>query len=241
MPGPRLFVDTALSETRLVTLGPERSHYLCRVLRLTAGDPLVVFDGAGSEYRATVVRADTRRCELEILQLINTEPEPALRLHLLQSLIKGDKLDFALQKATELGVTDIALMTTARSEVRLSAERMAKRMQHWRNVIASACEQCGRARMPQLHAPRPLQEVLLATPVDYRFLLEPNAAPMASVPDGDTALLVGPEGGFDDVERDLVLRTGAVTMGLGPLILRADTAPVAALAILRQAWGWRRP
>jgi 16S rRNA (uracil1498-N3)-methyltransferase len=237
----RLYLEDPLRGGDIVELSADRAHYLFRVLRLTRGDRLIVFDGSGVDHVAVVVGPDARRGRLEIAEAVRQERPPAFRLHLVLALIKGDRLDFVLQKATELGVTDIWLTATARSEVRLSGERHRRRQQHWRRVLAAACEQCGRARLPDFHSPIALPELLLQLAVDQLLLLDPGARPIESVGARDTAVLVGPEGGFSDDERKAVLDRGAQPMGLGDRTLRADTAPVAALAVLRQIWRWELP
>jgi 16S rRNA (uracil1498-N3)-methyltransferase len=237
----RLFVDMALQTGMTVELPSERAHYLFRVLRLAPGAELRIFCGDGVEYQAIAVDTDPRRGRLAIRDAIRQESSAAFRLHLIQAVIKGDKLDFAVQKATELGVTDIWLTTTDRSEVRPRDERRERRLQHWRRIVVAACEQCGRARLPRLHGPDPLPATLAAAGVQNLLMLEPGAPPLADAPAADTAIMIGPEGGFTDDERTMAVAAGATLMGLGDYVLRADTAPVAALAVLRQRWAWRLP
>jgi 16S rRNA (uracil1498-N3)-methyltransferase len=238
---PRLYLATALEAGMTVTLPADRAHYLRDVLRLRAGATLSVFDGHGREFDATF-QTGGRQQIIAIGACTRTEPEPRLRLHLVQSMIKGDKLDFAVQKATELDVTDIWLAISQRSEVRLSKERTERRLRHWWGVAAAACEQCGRVRLPELHGPAALADVVAHLADTRMLLLDPGAPPLTgSQPATDTAVLIGPEGGFSDDERARLLAAGAEAVGLGARILRADTAPIAALAALRQGWGWQLP
>jgi 16S rRNA (uracil1498-N3)-methyltransferase len=211
------------------------------VLRQRRGDRVVLFAGDGVGYDATIVAADARACTVHVGTLVAREAEPRVRLHLAQALIKGERLDFVLQKATELGVTDIWLTETERTEVHIEGPRVARRETHWHGVIIGAVEQCGRLRVPVLHAPQTLAAVLQRRIAAQTFLLEPGAAPLAAAPPADTLLLIGPEGGFSDAERQLALANGARSIGLGRFILRADTAPLAALTVLRQSWGWDAP
>lgn len=238
----RLFVDVRLQTNTSLTLDPDRSHYLCRVLRQRRGDQVLLFCGDGNGYDARIDSADARACEVHVGAVIATQGAPRLRLHLAQSMIKGDRLDFVLQKATELGVTDVWLVETQRTEVHIEGPRVARRETHWQRILESAAEQSGRLRLPALHAPVALTDLLAQPPAQQLFLLDPGAPPMAGAPAfDDTLLLVGPEGGFSDEERGAALARGARAMGMGDLILRADTAPIAALAVLRQAWGWSAP
>jgi 16S rRNA (uracil1498-N3)-methyltransferase len=238
----RLQVDAALTEGLALTLDPDRSHYLCRVLRLKRGDHVLLFAGDGAAYDAQLTTGDARACEVSVGPCVERQAPPRLRLHLGQALIKGEKLDWVLQKSTELGVTDIWLIATRRTEVHIEGARIGRRERHWRRVIDSAAEQCGRLHLPHLHGPLPLERLLAEPPTRQIFLLDPGAAPLVETPAAvDTLLLVGPEGGFSDVERSAAIAHGAIALGLGPWILRADTAPVAAIAVLRQAWNWSAP
>jgi len=238
----RLHVDMALTSGAALTLDPDRSHYLCRVLRQRRGDHALLFNGDGAGYDALIESADPRACELRIGAIIQNEPPPRLQLHLAQALIKGERLDFVLQKATELGVTDIWLVETQRTEVHVEGHRVSRRETHWLRIVESATEQCGRLRLPVLHAPTALATLLAQLPAAQALLLDPGAPALAATPAmTDTVLLVGPEGGFSDAERAAAHAAGARSMGLGRLILRAETAPLAALAIVRQCWGWDAP
>jgi len=241
-PRHRLYVDPPLTAGQRLTLPPEPSHYLCRVLRLRRGDRVLVFCGDGNGFDGEIAVSDTRACEITVGILLVTEPPAAFELHLAQSLIKGDRLDFVVQKATELGATRLTLVSSDRSEVHHAGARVERRLQHWRRVITAAAEQCGRLRLPAVIAPTPLRELLDAESAPQKYLLDPGAPPLGAMPDArDTVVLVGPEGGFSDSERALAISKGFVPIGLGSRILRADTAPVAALAILRQAWSWQQP
>ena len=238
----RLHVDAVLTANTALTLDPERSHYLCRVLRQRRGDRVLLFAGDGLGYGAEIDSADPRACEVRLLEIEDTEPPPRLRLHLGQAMIKGERLDFVLQKATELGATDIWLLETERTEVHITGSRVSRRETHWQRIVESAAEQCGRLRLPILHGPISLNTLLADRPGAQTFLLDPAAPPIdAAAARVDTLLLIGPEGGFSDAERAAAHAGGARSIGLGKLILRADTAPLAALSILRQGWDWAAP
>ncbi len=237
-----MYVEAALAPATPLTLDAERSHYLCRVLRKHRGDHVRLFCGDGVGYDARIDDPDPRACRVSILEIAETEAPPRVKLHLGQAMIKGERLDFVLQKATELGVTDIWLLETERTEVRYEGSRVARRETHWQRIVQGAAEQSRRLTLPALHPPISLHALLAQAPARQVLLLEPGAPPIDTPPDVvDTLLLVGPEGGFSDAEHASAHALGARSMGMGNLILRADTAPVAAISILRQAWRWSAP
>jgi 16S rRNA (uracil1498-N3)-methyltransferase len=238
----RSHVDAVLAPGAIVALPEGQSLRLLRVLRLGVGDPCVLFNGDGNDYPA-VLRSTARRiAEFEVLSLQPVHNESPLRLELVQGIARGEKMDLILQKATELGVVAIHPVFTERTEVRLDAERMDKRVQHWRGVIEAACEQSGRARLPALTAPRSLAEHLAADGGEaLRLVLDPHQGVRVSeltvAPALSVVLLVGPEGGLG--ERDLMAtrQAGFRGMRLGPRILRTETAGLAALAALQTRFG----
>ncbi|MAT85014.1 MAG: 16S rRNA (uracil(1498)-N(3))-methyltransferase [Gammaproteobacteria bacterium] len=235
----RLYHPPPLEPGQSLILGRERAHYLTRVLRLRRGETLVCFDGAGRAVEATLEDAGPRSATLRIQAVVEEAPEPSPRLHLVQALLKGASMDLVMQKATELGASDIHPVIAARSNVPLDPERLARKTEHWQRVIESAAEQCGALHLPRLHAVRTL-EAWLADPPAAAILLHPGAPvlPTDLAPE-DLALLVGPEGGWTDEERAAAAAAGATAHGLGQRILRGETAPLAALAALRHGWGWR--
>ena len=236
----RLYLETSLRPGETVRLESENAHYLTRVMRLKAGEALRCFDGAGREHAARLADAKGRSCSIEIAEELRIAREPSLRLHLAQAWLKGQAMDSVIQKATELGVTDIWLIEAMRSNVKIDAKRAAGRLQHWRGVARSATEQSERLFLPRLHDPRRLEALLNEPPCERLILLDPGAAALPGVlPYESLALLVGPEGGWTGHERQLCEAAGAHRHGLGELVLRAETAPIAALAAVRQSWGWR--
>jgi len=236
----RLYVDLSLAPSGGCTLPPEASHYLAKVLRLRPGDGLILFNGRdGRDYSARYLGGGARAAEVELLGAGPVEPEPPLAITLVQGISRGERMDLVLQKATELGVSAIQPLFSERSQVQLSGERLLARVQHWRGVVRSAAEQCGRRRLPVLAEPQPL-EAWLASPRPQAILLDPAAGQSLSAmaaPDRDLQILVGPEGGLSPAERQQAAAAGCRAVRLGPRILRTETAPLAALAIAQALWG----
>ena len=235
---PRIHCDLRLGPGAQFSLDPDAAQHVAKSLRLKAGDSLVVFDGRGGEYDASITRIDRDRVDVKVGAFVDVEREPHLALGLVQGLPEADKMDWIIQKATELGVGWIQPVTCERSVVRLSGERAARREAHWRRVAIAAAEQCGRTRIPEV---RPNLGFMswLAVPAEMpRWMLDPAAPPLASqaAPLSPLELVVGPEGGFSDREREL-LATRATAVSLGPRVLRTETAPLAALAAIHALWG----
>ncbi|HET6564000.1 MAG TPA: 16S rRNA (uracil(1498)-N(3))-methyltransferase [Xanthomonadales bacterium] len=222
-----------------VVLDAASSHYLARVLRVIAGQPLVLFNGDGFDYSATVEKASKSGLVAEITARLPAVAESPLRTTLVQSLARGERTDFALQKATELGLTAFQPVEAARTEVRLKPDKLEARMAHWQKVMISACEQCGRASLPELRAPMDLASWAASEPTGVRLVLAPGDHPPLSQQELADAVevLVGPEGGFEDHELELLHRSGVKAVSLGPRILRTETAGPAALAILQSMAG----
>jgi 16S rRNA (uracil1498-N3)-methyltransferase len=241
---PRGYHDGDLTPGAEIVLDDTLANHLTRVLRLRAGDPVQLFDGRGHEVRAVLAVLDRKRTTARVEADVAAVAESPLRLTLAQGICRGEKMDLVLQKATELGVHAILPLLTERTEVRLDAEREAKRMAHWRQVIASACEQCGRATLPRLDAPMALPHWLAALrgaedPGDMKLILDPGGALdlRALVPAESMTLAVGPEGGFAEAEVALMQRAGFAGLRLGPRILRTETAGLAAIAALQARFG----
>jgi len=233
----RFFIDTPLSlgEHEL----PEaQAHYIARVLRMAEGDALQVFDGSGQEFRGILVEVGKKRVRISLDESFAGQPESPLRIHLGQGLSRGERMDWAIQKATELGVDQITPIFSERCEVRLKDERADKRLLHWRQVAISACEQCGRSKVPVIHPPLLLADWLKQTAADLKLVLHPVAQPLESHARPETlAFLIGPEGGLSDAEVEQAQGTGFLPARLGPRVLRTETAPVVALAVAQQLWG----
>jgi len=240
---PRIHCDLRLGPGAQFALDADAAQHVAKSLRLKAGDALVVFDGRGGEYEATIQRIDRDRVDVKVGGLLGTERDSRLALGLVQGLPEADKMDWIIQKATELGVGWIQPVTCERSVVRLSGERAARREAHWRRVAVAATEQCGRTRVTEVRPTLNFMSWLAAPSETPRWLLDPAAEPLAAraaVP-SPLELVVGPEGGFSERERELLEARGAVGVSLGPRVLRTETAPVAAFAAIHALWGDFRP
>jgi 16S rRNA (uracil1498-N3)-methyltransferase len=215
--------------------------HVARVLRLRAGSALTVFDGAGSDYRGEVVSVAGDRVRVRVLERVAALPASRLAITLVQGVSRGERMDWTLQKATELGVHAIVPVLTARSVVRLDARQAEGKLRHWRGILAASCEQCGRSIIPELRPPRELTAHLAGAADDgQRLVLSPDGptelAGLASL-GNRVELLIGPEGGLDDAEMASVRALGYQPVRLGPRVLRTETAGVVALAVLQALWG----
>jgi len=235
----RLYLPPPLSTGAELTLDPERAHYLVRVLRLARDARLICFDGEGSAWLSTLITASPKAATVRLDELLEQTPSPAATLHLAQGLLKGAAMDQVIQKATELGLTDLWLVAAARSNVSLDPSRMERKLAHWRKIIQNAAEQCHQLHLPRLHGPLPLAHCLAALSETHLIMLDPGAPVLPlQIAANAVGLLIGPEGGWNEPERALAARHGAHRHGLGPLILRAETAPLAVLAAIRHGRGW---
>jgi 16S rRNA (uracil1498-N3)-methyltransferase len=237
----RAFVDCPLAVGESVTLPEDAATHLVRVLRLREGDGCVLFNGDGHDYVATLEAVGKREVRARIEGTAAVDNESPLRITLLQGIARGEKMDWILQKATELGVSTFVPVASERSEVRLDAERADKRVAHWRSVVRSACEQSGRAVVPAVAAPQSLVAALDALPAGARFLLDPFAERAIGggfdLRDGACVLAIGPEGGWSPRDREQLLGAGFNGLRLGPRILRTETAGLAAIAALQAGFG----
>ena len=238
----RLFVRSALVTGQELTLDKEQAHYLGRALRLRVGDTLSVFSAESGEFQATLTDIRKSSAEISIGDAIPTSTESPLKVHLVQGVSRGERMDFVVQKATELGVKRITPVLTEYGVVKLDGSRAAKRRDHWQKVAESACEQSGRIRPPLIDEPLPLKTWFGAKTkdADVDLILKPGATtPMASLkaPTTKVCLLIGPEGGFSDSEYEDAQVSGFKAVSLGPRILRTETAALAAVSIAESLWG----
>lgn len=239
---PRFYCSSPLPLTGSFDLPADAAHHAARVLRLREGDAVEIFDGAGQARTGVLVEIAGKRVVVGELADSTLERESPLRVVLAQGLPSGDKLDWVIQKATELGVSEIQPLATARSVVKLSAERAAKRQEHWQQIAISACEQCGRNVLPIIHPPQDFTKwVAQPRPAeDHKLILLPEGASSLHAqaqPTGAVVLLIGAEGGFTDAESDLALQYGYRPIRMGKRVMRTETAAIAGIAALQMLWG----
>lgn len=239
MHGPRIYSPQPLIPQHSYPLDDNHFAHLIRVLRLTTGDALRVFNGQGLEYAARLVEVHKKSASFAVTELLRQEAKPKLHLHLGQVMSKGDRMDFTIQKATELGVSDITPLWSERCDVRLKGERLDKKLEHWQNVAISACQQSGRCWVPNIHPPEHFLDWAKASQQDIRLMLHPHQQQPLSehTPPASVALLIGPEGGFTELEVEQALNERFTGLRLGPRILRTETASLTALSILQFLWG----
>lgn len=238
----RLFVSAALSNGAELVLRGEQSRYLGRVLRLRVGDRITVFNGDCGEWTASIRAMSKNDVTLLLEEPYPTNTESSLKLHLVQGISRGDRMDFVVQKATELGVKRITPVLTDHGVVRLDDRRSAKRVDHWQRVAESACEQSGRTRPPLLDKPVAINSWFGSRGAidSTELILKPGASgSLASIeaPATKVCLLVGPEGGFSEREYEDASVAGFTAVSLGPRILRTETAALTALSLAQHLWG----
>lgn len=238
MAPPRIFCPQPLQPGAVIDLESGPSQHLARALRKAAGDAITLFNGDGNVYPAEVVRVGRRQVTARVTAEENTDLESPLAIHLGIVISRGERMDWAVQKSTELGVTSISPLYSARGGVRLAGDRGGKKVQHWQQVAISACEQCGRNRVPHIRQPEELGDWLDTDATGLRLVLHHRAgAGLPARAPASTTLLVGPEGGLSPDEVAAAEQRGWQPLALGPRILRTETAPVAAIAILQARWG----
>ncbi|TZF90027.1 16S rRNA (uracil(1498)-N(3))-methyltransferase [Cognatilysobacter lacus] len=238
----RIHVDQPLASGADIALPEGAALHLTRVLRLGVDDACIAFNGDGNDYAARIASIGKREVRLRVGEATRVDRESPLQMTLLQGVAKGEKMDLVLQKATELGVQSVVPVWSQRSDVKLDGERAAKRLDHWRSVVASACEQCGRAVVPQVAAPVSLQAALATlAPHDARLLLDPAGShsirSLALEASASLCIAVGPEGGWSPLDREQLQAAGFGGLRLGPRILRTETAGLAAIAALQARFG----
>ena len=256
MPRRRFYAAPDNITASLVALSTHETHHLIHVLRMTPGDEAFVFDGCGTEYRCSFQRVESNRAHLEIEDTLSDVVESPLHLTLAQALVKGERFDLIIQKATELGVSCIAPLMTRYADVRLDDQQRTRRLERWRRISLEALKQCGRRRLVEITTPRTLREFIAErAPSSART---PGAAPnlqralllfsekggmavtdaLAEIPsDCPVSALIGPEGGWSADELETLNDRGCKAVTLGPRVLRTETAAVVAITLIQHALG----
>ncbi len=230
--------QTLEPEIEILLQGPS-AHYISRVLRVGRGESVVLFNGDGFDYAAEVLQPGKKEILIQVRRRLPGRPESPLQITVVQAVSRGERMDLSLQKCTELGVAAFQPLISERVEVHIKPEKLGKRMAHWKNVVISACEQSGRAVIPPVYEPLALADWLERDSTIPRLVLEPGSdTPLVKAQlKSETELVVGPEGGFNHIELDLMRLNGIQSVCLGPRILRTETAGPAAVAILQSIAG----
>lgn len=237
----RIYQATELTPHSSVTLDEFASHHLARVLRASVGDKIIIFNGQGGEYPAVIQQINKKTIIADLLEFVARDVESELDICLAQGISRGEKMDYTIQKAVELGVKQIIPLFTERCNVKLDAERSEKRLQHWQSVIISACEQSGRNRIPAIKKPQTLDSWLPTVKADACLVLSPYAEHhlknQTISSRGKVVLLIGPEGGLSDREVSLAGQHHFQPVRLGPRVLRTETAALAAISAIQSIFG----
>jgi 16S rRNA (uracil1498-N3)-methyltransferase len=236
----RVYTAQSLDSVNSIELTGPSSHYLTRVLRLPKGAPIILFNGDGRDYSGEICEIQRQSVLVRLVDSQVAATESALNITLVQAITRGERMDYSLQKATELGVVCIQPVLSSRVGVRLKEDRMAKRLVHWQGVVVSACEQSGRAVIPEVKKPLSMAQWLDVVDESLRLVLDPtadNKLSSISMTGNAVSLLVGPEGGLTAAEIEEVSLRGVKTVSLGPRILRTETAGPAAIAVLQAIAG----
>ncbi len=239
MRNPRIFSPQPLSPDQEIVLEAAATRHLAQVLRLKPGMQITLFNGDGREYQAQLTACSKEGATAMVLTASEPEPQPPLSIHLAIGISKGERMEFALQKSVELGVMEITPLFTQRCMVRLQAERLEKRLNHWRGIVTAACEQSGRCHIPQLQQATDLATWLANRNGGGILLDHRSSSTFADLPapTDEICLLIGPEGGLDESERKLATAAGFTGVRLGPRIMRTETAPLAAISAIQMLWG----
>jgi 16S rRNA (uracil1498-N3)-methyltransferase len=244
---PRLYIQQALVENETLELSKQAAHHIATVMRMKAGRNVILFNGQlhngkTGEFKATLAYVDKKNVCVAIGEFSECQTESPLQSEIGVCLIKNDRMDWLLQKATELGVSKISPLWSEYTDVKIPTDRLEKKLHHWQQVVINACEQCGRTSVPEILPPKKLREWVDSASADKKIILHPydndsHQGETASASPLSVALLVGPEGGFSENEFMQATQQGFQGMTLGSRILRAETAPLAALALMQAKYG----
>lgn len=236
---PRIHTTQTLISGHSLELEESPSHHLSKVLRMQPGRELVLFNGSGGEFFACITAINKKTVSVQVGTFQAEDRQSPLDLELAIGISRGERMDWVLQKATELGVTRITPLFTERTEVKLAGERQDKKMHHWEQILIHACEQCQRNILPVLSQPIALENWLVQVDSQSKFVLHHRDSQRlpASGKTDSVALLIGPEGGLSDVEIEWALAKQFLPLTLGPRVLRTETAPIAAISLVQYLWG----
>jgi len=239
---PRFYSPPPLPVSGTFDLPPDVAHHASRVLRLRVGDAVEIFDGIGNECRGLIADISGKHVTVAEITATGNNRESPLHVVLAQALSGSEKMDWVIQKSTELGVNEIQPLATDRSVAKLPAERVRKRLEHWQQIAISACEQCGRNKLPNIYEPVDIMAWLQQTKLvpDAKYMLLPDATASLrdqSKPQGKVMLLIGAEGGLSQAEVTAALQCGYIPVRIGARVMRTETAAIAGLALLQSLWG----
>jgi 16S rRNA (uracil1498-N3)-methyltransferase len=236
----RIYQQQDLRSGEDFCLSKATAHHLIHVLRLAVGSEFLLFNGRGGEFKAKINSLQKDSVAVQIGEFKDIDRESPLQINLMQALIRPEKMDYVLQKATELGVMHITPLITERAVLQLSPERWKKRLAHWHGIVINACEQSGRTRIPTIASPIPFAAGICDLATDIRVILVPQVPPsplQLTKANTHVTLLVGPEGGWSTTEINFAVQQGYMPIRLGPRILRAETASLVAISLLQNVLG----
>ena len=240
---PRIHTATPITPESLLELDESARRHVAQVLRMRVSAPLTLFDGTGGEFPATIHTIEKRSLTVQTGKRVERERESPLAIHLFQGVSKGERMDYVIQKATECGVSEITPLLCERTVVRLDSRRMERKLDHWRKVAISACEQCGRNRVPPIHPPLSYSTFLSSEQVESGVVLDAASERRVSELElskpngGRIGIITGPEGGLTRQEINSAVESGYHGVQVGPRILRTETASVVAITIMQTLWG----
>ena len=237
---PRVFSPQTIAIGDCIELEAGAARHLTSALRMNSGQLITLFNGHGGEYTAELVEAKKGKATVRITEFDKADRESNLPIHLAIGISRGERMDLIVQKATELGASEITPLFTERCEVKLSGDRLAKKISHWQQVAISACEQCQRNSLPSINSPVKIDQWQVNCDASLKLLLHHRTDQSLSdmpPPSGQVALLIGPEGGLSEREIEQAISLGFSPLALGPRVLRTETAPLAAISILQSLWG----
>lgn len=235
----RIYQNSKLNVGQSAQLDSRAHNHIVNVLRSKPGDNLILFDGSGQEYNCIIASCNKKQTIIKVIAAFSPQMESSLKIHLGQAISNGDRMDFAIQKSVELGVTEITPLKTDFCGFKLSEERLEKKINHWQQVAISACEQCQRNIIPNIYQPVDLKTWITDTNADLKLIFDPGEeTPIASLTRPKTiALAIGPEGGFSEIEILTAEKNAFTKTTLGPRVLRTETAPITAISIFQYLWG----